>query len=186
MAIRGLMRRRNPNGAPAAAAGWAARAPCTRRVNAAAPMRQLPGAVGPLSKRAVSQAELLKLHRAHVMHLDVREAGQGREGHHAPTGLDPLWRPQRSLPFDLFPHERGAAPPVRQLCFEPRAPPRPNQYPCRRGCRLQRPGLQMDHPLWTFHAVEGRLTKATTSPITPLKIRRSQLHTPQTLTRTRT
>ena len=41
----------------------------------------------------VSQVELLKLHRVHVMPLEPGEAGQDREGHHTPMGPEPLWRP---------------------------------------------------------------------------------------------
>ena len=36
----------------------------------------------------VCQAELLKPHRVDVMPLDIRDAGQDREGHHAPAGPD--------------------------------------------------------------------------------------------------
>ena len=55
----------------------------------------------------VSQVELLKPQSMHTMRLDAREAGQDRRGQPAPTGPDPLCRPQRSLRSDLFPHERG-------------------------------------------------------------------------------
>jgi len=61
----------------------------------------------------VSQVELLKLHGVHVMPLDLGKAGQDREAHRVPTWPEPLCRPQRSLPSDLFPHEVGAAPPSK-------------------------------------------------------------------------
>jgi hypothetical protein len=77
----------------------------------------------------VSQVELLKLHGVHVMPLDLGKAGQDREAHRVPTWPEPLCRPQRSLPSDLFPHEVGAAPPVRQLRFASCAPPRTGPPP---------------------------------------------------------
>ena len=77
----------------------------------------------------VSQVELLKLHRVYVASLDPGEAGQDREGHHAPTGPEPLWRPQRSLPSDRFLYEMEAAPPVRQIRFESCVLPRTGPPP---------------------------------------------------------
>jgi len=77
----------------------------------------------------VSQVELLKLHRVQVMPLDPGEAGQDREAHHAPTGPEPLWRPQRSLP-SASSRTRGEQPrPVRQLRFESCARPRAGPPP---------------------------------------------------------